>query len=152
MSNNTAIESFEDQVIRVLNQMVKNGEVVTKIVNGEIYYSKNCTNKEATKLTRSEIAKKAVLTRKLRAAAKQEKQEQATVQENKRTEAANKAWRTRSTQKVERTARIIANRQDVLKEFNKKLAATVKGFKKGKKNKNSFKGTKISLTNADFVK
>lgn len=84
---NTTAESFEAQVIRVLNDMVRQGEVITKVVNGEIYYSKPVDIKEK----RSQAARKAVQTRNARAATKKA----AAVCGSKMSMAAKKAWVTR---------------------------------------------------------
>ena len=101
--------SFETQVIRILNSMVKSGEVsATKLANGEIGYTLKAKSKIkpiSSTSKQSSAAHKAWATRrknaKLKAVRKSAARKAAITKAkkkaitNKRTSAAQKAWTTR---------------------------------------------------------
>ena len=135
--NNNATESFENQVIRVLNEMVRTGEIMTKIVNGEIFYSKALDGQSPAtqdrKTKHSLAARKAVNTRKmnkLKNTGKVALKPAVSNKAQKRTDAANKAWVTRRAMVSKEQVPQPPFNNDVIKNMRKKLAATVRDHKK----------------------
>ena len=140
--NNNATESFENQVIRVLNEMVRTGEIMTKIVDGEIFYSKTLDGHSSAtqdrKTTHSLAAKKAVNTRKmnmLKNTGKIALKPAVVDKAKKRADAANKAWVTRRAMAAKEQLPQAPFNNDAIKNMRKKLAATVRDYKKTSRTK-----------------